>query len=76
MVKIFPFIFILLWSSAFITTKPIIFDGDNGGKIEHLSYLIKSLERSGVSAIVIEDKKGLKKRAKKGHFSRFSKPAS
>ncbi len=44
-----------------ITTKPIIFDGDNGGKIEHLSYLIKSLERSGVSAIVIEDKKGLKK---------------
>ena len=28
MVKIFPFIFILLWSSAFITTKPIIDNSD------------------------------------------------
>ena len=44
-----------------VTTKPIIFDADNGGKIEHLPYLIKTLERSGVSAIVIEDKIGLKK---------------
>jgi phosphoenolpyruvate phosphomutase len=41
--------------------KPIIFDADNGGRIEHLPYLIKNLERLGVSAIVIEDKKGLKK---------------
>ena len=44
-----------------VTTKPIIFDGDNGGKIEHLPYLIKSLERLGVSSVILEDKKGLKK---------------
>jgi len=40
--------------------KPIIFDGDNGGRIEHLGYLVKSLEKIGVSALVLEDKKGLK----------------
>ncbi len=44
-----------------VTTKPLIFDGDTGGKSEHLSFTIKSLERLGVSAIVIEDKIGLKK---------------
>lgn len=44
-----------------VTTKPIIFDADNGGRIEHLKYTIKSLERSGVSAVALEDKKGLKK---------------
>ena len=44
-----------------VTTKPVVFDADNGGQIEHMSYLIKSLERSGVSAIIIEDKVGLKK---------------
>jgi len=44
-----------------VTTKPVIFDADNGGRIEHLPYLIKTLERAGVSAIVIEDKIGLKK---------------
>jgi phosphoenolpyruvate phosphomutase len=44
-----------------VTTKPVIFDADNGGRIEHISYLIKSLERAGVSAMVIEDKIGLKK---------------
>ncbi len=44
-----------------VTTKPFIFDADNGGRIEHISYTVKSLERSGVSAIVIEDKVGLKK---------------
>jgi phosphoenolpyruvate phosphomutase len=43
------------------TTKPLVFDADNGGQIEHLPFLIKSLERSGVSAIIIEDKIGLKK---------------
>ena len=36
--------------------KPIIFDADNGGRLEHLKYLVKSLERNGVSAIVLEDK--------------------
>jgi phosphoenolpyruvate mutase len=41
--------------------KPIIFDGDNGGRLEHLPYLVKSLERLGVSAVVLEDKKGLKR---------------
>ena len=44
-----------------VTTKPLVFDADNGGRIEHLSYLIRSLERSGVSAIIMEDKIGLKR---------------
>ena len=44
-----------------VTTKPIIYDGDTGGKPEHLVFTVKNLERIGVSAIVIEDKKGLKK---------------
>ena len=44
-----------------VTTKPLVFDADNGGQLEHLPFLIKSLERSGVSAIIIEDKIGLKK---------------
>tara|TARA_Y100000992_G_scaffold167339_1_gene112462 strand:+ start:2301 stop:3602 length:1302 start_codon:yes stop_codon:yes gene_type:complete len=43
------------------TTKPLVFDADNGGFLEHLPFLIKSLERSGTSAIIIEDKVGLKK---------------
>ena len=44
-----------------VTTKPLVFDADNGGQIEHIPYLIRSLERSGVSAIIMEDKIGLKK---------------
>jgi len=44
-----------------VTTKPLIFDADNGGQLEHLPFLIRSLERSGVSAIIMEDKVGLKK---------------
>ena len=44
-----------------VTTKPIIYDGDTGGKIEHFVFTIKTLERLGVSAIIIEDKIGLKK---------------
>jgi len=44
-----------------VTTKPIILDGDTGGKTEHLVYNIRTLERLGVSAIIIEDKVGLKK---------------
>lgn len=44
-----------------VTTKPLIFDGDTGGKQEHFSFTVKSLERLGVSAVVIEDKIGLKK---------------
>lgn len=44
-----------------VTTKPMIFDGDNGGRIEHLGFMVKNLERIGVSAVILEDKKGLKK---------------
>ena len=44
-----------------VTTKPLIFDADNGGRLEHLPYMIRSLERAGVSAAIIEDKVGLKK---------------
>ena len=44
-----------------VTTKPLVFDADNGGQLEHLPFLVKSLERSGVSAIIMEDKIGLKK---------------
>ena len=44
-----------------VTTKPLIFDADNGGQLEHLPFLVRSLERSGVSAIIMEDKVGLKK---------------
>lgn len=43
------------------TTKPIIFDGDTGGKIEHFVFAVRTLERHGVSAVIIEDKTGLKK---------------
>lgn len=44
-----------------VTTKPIILDGDTGGLIERFVYNIKTLERMGVSAVIIEDKTGLKK---------------
>ena len=44
-----------------VTTKPIILDGDTGGLIEHFTYTVRTLERMGVSAVIIEDKTGLKK---------------
>ena len=44
-----------------VTTKPIIFDGDTGGLVEHFVYTVRSLERMGVSMIIVEDKCGLKK---------------
>ena len=44
-----------------VTTKPLIFDADNGGRLEHLPFTIRTLERLGVSSIMIEDKIGLKK---------------
>lgn len=44
-----------------VTTKPIIFDGDTGGLLEHFVYTVRTLERMGVSAIIIEDKTGLKR---------------
>ncbi len=43
------------------TTRPIIFDGDTGGIPEHFVFMVRTLERLGVSAVIIEDKKGLKK---------------
>ena len=43
------------------STKPIILDGDNGGELEHFKQTVRTLERLGVSAVIIEDKKGLKK---------------
>lgn len=44
-----------------VTTKPIIYDGDTGGKPEHFVFSVRTLERLGISAIIIEDKVGLKK---------------
>ena len=44
-----------------VTTKPIIYDGDTGGQQEHFAFTVKTLERLGVSAVIIEDKTGLKK---------------
>lgn len=43
-----------------VTTKPIIFDGDTGGKVEHFGFTVRTLERLGISAVIIEDKIGLK----------------
>ncbi|MFT3806894.1 phosphoenolpyruvate mutase [Arenimonas sp.] len=44
-----------------VTTKPVIFDGDTGGQTEHFVFTVRNLERLGVSAVIIEDKTGLKK---------------
>lgn len=44
-----------------VTTKPVIYDGDTGGKPEHFVFTVRTLERLGISAIIIEDKVGLKK---------------
>lgn len=44
-----------------VTTKPIIIDGDNGGSTEHFKFMVRTLERFGVSAIIIEDKIGAKR---------------
>ena len=49
-----------------VTTKPIIFDADTGGLPEHFSFTVKNLERAGVSAVVIEDKTGLKRNSLHG----------
>ncbi len=52
-----------------VTTKPVIVDGDTGGKTEHFLYHVRTLERLGVSAIIIEDKKGLKQNSLLGNSS-------
>jgi len=43
-----------------VTTKPVIFDGDTGGKVEHFGFTVRTLERLGISCVIIEDKVGLK----------------
>lgn len=50
-----------------VTTKPIVFDGDTGGQVEHFEFTVRTLERLGVSAVVIEDKNGLKKNSLLGN---------
>jgi phosphoenolpyruvate phosphomutase len=50
-----------LYEMLDVTSKPLVFDADNGGQLEHLPFLIRSLERAGTSAIIMEDKIGLKK---------------
>lgn len=52
------------------TTKPIIYDGDTGGIPEHFVFTVRTLERNGVSAVIIEDKKGLKKNSLLGTEAR------
>ena len=50
-----------------VTTKPLIYDADTGGKPEHFAFTVQSLERVGVSAVIIEDKVGLKKNSLLGN---------
>jgi phosphoenolpyruvate mutase len=50
-----------------VTTKPLVFDGDTGGKQEHFELNIRSMERLGISAVIIEDKTGLKKNSLLGN---------
>lgn len=50
-----------------VTTKPLIYDADTGGKLEHFVFTVRSLERIGVSAVIIEDKIGLKKNSLLGN---------
>ncbi len=50
-----------------VTSKPLIYDADTGGKLEHFVFSVRSLERTGVSAVIIEDKTGLKKNSLLGN---------
>jgi phosphoenolpyruvate mutase len=50
-----------------VTTKPLIYDGDTGGRLEHFCFTVRSLERMGASAVIIEDKIGLKKNSLLGN---------
>jgi phosphoenolpyruvate phosphomutase len=58
-----------------VTTKPMLFDADTGGRPEHVAFAVRSLERLGVSGIVIEDKTGLKVNSLLGHDHRQSQDA-
>jgi len=44
-----------------VTTKPVIFDGDSGGLVDHFKFMVRTLEREGISAVIIEDKVGAKR---------------
>jgi phosphoenolpyruvate mutase len=50
-----------------VTTKPMIYDADTGGKLEHFEFTVRTLERLGISAVIIEDKIGLKKNSLLGN---------
>lgn len=50
-----------------VTSKPVIYDADTGGKIEHLKFTVRTIERLGISAMIIEDKIGLKKNSLLGN---------
>jgi phosphoenolpyruvate mutase len=50
-----------------VTTKPLIFDGDTGGQPSHFALNVKSMERLGISAVIIEDKRGLKRNSLLGN---------
>jgi phosphoenolpyruvate mutase len=50
-----------------VTTKPLLYDADTGGRLEHFCFTVRSLERMGVSAVIIEDKIGLKKNSLLGN---------
>lgn len=50
-----------------VTTKPVIYDADTGGQVEHFKFTVRTLERLGVSAAIIEDKTGLKKNSLLGN---------
>jgi phosphoenolpyruvate mutase len=53
-----------------VTTKPLLYDADTGGRTEHFTYTARSLERMGVSAVIIEDKIGLKRNSLLGGDAR------
>jgi phosphoenolpyruvate phosphomutase len=50
-----------------VTTKPLLYDADTGGRSEHFGFTVRSLERMGVSGVIIEDKTGLKKNSLLGN---------
>jgi phosphoenolpyruvate phosphomutase len=58
-----------------VTTKPLLYDADTGGRPEHVAFTVRSLERLGVSGIVIEDKTGLKRNSLLGNDHRQSQDA-
>jgi phosphoenolpyruvate mutase len=52
-----------------VTTKPMLYDADTGGRVEHFTFTVRSLERMGISGVIIEDKTGLKKNSLLGPYA-------